>query len=227
MSVKVFIVGRPGCGKSTIATYIKDQAKRRSYSYIFMEDYDILYKMFLDDIAHKQFKPTNYGGFDVLDFGVLDKALMQLEKNVRAMQKPEKAEIIVIEFARNDYRTAFKVFSPDFLRDAYVFFAETELDQCIQRIRLRVTNPPRPGYHFVSEQIMRTYYSEDNWEYVAYQLKKEYSIYKEVVAYHNTGSREELFNKVSDFAEDIFRKEFASTMAIKQESVGNSLATRV
>jgi hypothetical protein len=214
MSAKVFVLGRPGSGKSTAARHLIELAGRRNYSYLFIQDYDILYKMFLDDSKHEKFRPTNCGGFDVIDYTVLDTALRQLEKNVQASVEFRHTDIAVIEFARNNYSAALSVFSPAFLQDAYIIFIDSDLESCIQRVHERVTNPPRPDRHFVSEHIMRTYYSNENWEYMACHFKQEYAIRKEVVAMRNSGSLEVLLDEVSDFAEIIFRSESVLSLAL-------------
>jgi len=214
MSAKVFVLGRPGSGKSTAAHHLIELAGRRNYSYLFIQDYDILHKMFLDDIKHEKFRPTSCGGFDVIDYTVLDTALRQLEQNVQASMELRHTDIAVIEFARNDYSTALSLFSPAFLQDAYFFFIDSDLESCIQRIHERVTNPPRPDRHFVSEHIMRTYYSNENWEYMASHCKQEYTIRKEVIAMRNSGPLEVLLDEVSDFAEIIFRSEFVLSLAL-------------
>ena len=63
--------------------------------------------MFLADTEHKKFKPTEHGGFDVIDFVVCDQALRELERiiNIHTLYAQQK-EIVLIEFARNDYRRA-------------------------------------------------------------------------------------------------------------------------
>ena len=63
MGVKVFVLGRPGSGKSTAARHMIELASRRSYQSLFVQDYDILYKMFLNDRKHEQFRPDGSWGF--------------------------------------------------------------------------------------------------------------------------------------------------------------------
>ena len=208
MLVKVFFLGRPGSGKTTAIQALCDIAHRRAYSAICMDDYNILSRMSQEDTQRKKFRTTDYEGFDVLDPGVFDTALEVLERQVQAALQTEKDGIITIEFARNDYRQALRRFSPDFLKDAYIFFVEADLNTCIQRIHKRVTNPTELKSHFVSDYIMRTYYSKDNWTYVTDKMKAEYSIYKTIAPYYNTGSLPRLLEVVNEFAEHLFMQEF-------------------
>ena len=222
MGVKVFVLGRPGSGKSTVARHMIELASRRGYQSLFVQDYDILYKMFLNDRKHERFRPTDRGGFDVLDYSVLDSALREMEKEVEDVLTPKHTDMVCIEFARNDYRAALNIFSPLFLRDAYFFFIDSDLEFCIQRVQARVTDPPLPDHHFVSEHVMRTYYSNNNWEYMVQQCKQEYELCKEIVAVRNDGLLSVLINEASDFAERIFQRELVELLAGNR--VGNASA---
>lgn len=170
MTIKLFILGRPGSGKSTAYRLIKDYLSQQSgYSNWTTDrynDYDILYEMFrreqlsLNYRKPNQFEAKEYNGFDVKDFTVLDTALKNLEKIVRQRTCEKKEELIFIEFARQDYVKAFKQFSPSFLKDSYFLFIDTDVNTCIERVRKRVTNPPTPDNHFVSEDILTNYYGK-------------------------------------------------------------------
>jgi hypothetical protein len=212
MSVKVFVLGRPGSGKSTAARHMIELASGRNYSSLFVQDYDILHKMFLNDREHERFRPTERGGFDVIDFSVLDSALQQMEEEVEVSLARKEIDMACIEFARNDYRAALNIFSPLFLRDAYIFFINSDLECCIRRVQERVTDPPLPDHHFVSEYVMRTYYSNDNWEYVVSQCEQEHKLCKEIITVHNDGPLALLLEDVSNFTERIFLREFVGSL---------------
>jgi thymidylate kinase len=168
MSVKLFILGNPGSGKSTAFRHIKNILEQLypDWSIVRFHDYDILQSMFLHEKLFcayrkdKQFCQAEHGGFDVLDFTVLDKALKKLEKQVRHRYDPLRDELIVIEFARDNYYDALKQFKAPFLEDAYFLFIEADIDICIQRAKERVTDPPTPDNHFVSEEILVQYYDK-------------------------------------------------------------------
>ena len=213
MGVKVFVLGRPGSGKSTVARHMIELASRRGYQGLLVQDYDILYKMFLNDSKHEQFRPTDRGGFDVLDYAVLDSALQQMEKEVEDVLTLKRADMVCIEFARNDYRAALNIFSPFFLRNAYFFFIDADLEFCIRRVQERVTDPPLPDHHFVSEHVMRTYYSNNNWEYMVQQCQQEYKRCEEVVAVRNDGPLSALMDEANVFTERILQREFVELLA--------------
>ncbi len=206
--VKVFVLGRPGSGKTTAVNRLIELAKERDWNTRRIKDYEILHSMFLADTEHKKFLPTAHGGFDVIDFSVLDIALGKLEKKVKwhELKFSFKNELIIIEFARNDYHEALKQFDPDFLRDSFFFFIDADIDTCIQRIRDRVAcSTATEDNHYVSEHIIRHYYSKDNWKYMANNLKRDYGISEQrVEAIYNMDSLQEFIHKVDLFASGIF-----------------------
>lgn len=209
--VKVFVMGRPGSGKTTAVRRLMRLAEERDWGATRIKDYNILYSMFQAeaDTGYKRFRPTNHGGFDVVDFAVLDIALEQLEKIAKKQEsrKSLKDELIIIEFARNDYREALKCFKPDFLRTSHFFFVDAELEICIGRIRKRMVCPVEDN-HYVSEHIIKSYYNKDNWEYMDRYLKEDYAIEKRrIETVYNMGSLQEFIDDVDRFANTTFWQE--------------------
>lgn len=99
MAVKLFVLGLPGSGKSTVARYIKAYAKNIGRSAPHFNDYDILCIIFQADDGHKMFSPTEQNdGFDVFDFSVLDIVLEKLEKidEEEVKKNTPKDELIVV-----------------------------------------------------------------------------------------------------------------------------------
>jgi nucleoside-triphosphatase THEP1 len=139
MAVKIFILGRPGSGKSTAIRHIEAYLKKDypGWSVIPFNDYEILQEMFrvekLFPTNRPKFRETEHGGFDVVDFSVLDTVLKELERQVRG-RCSTKDELIFIEFARDDYSKALEQFSHTFLQDAHFLFLDTDVRTCIQRV---------------------------------------------------------------------------------------------
>ncbi len=204
MAVKVFVLGRPGVGKSTAARYMTHYARNHSWDSIHVNDYHILKEMFQKDSAFQKFRPIANGGFDVTDFSVLDTALQKLEENVRQRMNRNKKELIIIEFARDDYRKAFKVFKPDFLQDSYFLFLDAAMDTCIERIHERIAYPQSADDHFVSDEILRDYYRMDNRLYFAFRLEKDYKINKFVQIIYNIDTPRQFAEEIYKFADNIF-----------------------
>lgn len=209
MSVKVFVPGRPGSGKSEAIRNIVELANSKKLSTMRLKDYSILHEMFVLDKGKetRQFHQTDYGGFDVCDFSVLDTALEQLDKKIQTEEK--KADLIFIEFARQDYKKAFKLFEQTSLDTSYFLFIESELEDCIDRIYRRVYERQKPDHHFVSEYIMRTYYNEDNWSYMKNTFEKDFGIQEQhVKTIYNDNSLKKFLEEVNAFASFLFQQEF-------------------
>ncbi len=218
MAVKLFVLGCSGSGKSTAAHYIVMLARNAGYSAIRVNDYEILYEMFRADIEARgnKFLPVDYGGFDVLDLSMYDAALMQVEQKVQRSYS-EGNELIIIEFARDDYSRALRLFSDDFLRDAYFLFLDSDPDICIRRIHNRVIHPATIDDHFVPEHVIETFLHKENKQYMTSSLKTDYGISdNRVKIIDNTGASMSFFKEVAQLAESILRQEL-STSRVTEE----------
>jgi len=209
MTVKLFVLGCSGSGKSTAAHHVVKHAQDKGYSAIHVNDYEILYKMFQADKEPKggKFRPTAYYGFDVIDLTVYDKALMQLEQAV-LLSSSQANDFIILEFARDDYSKALSLFSKGFLKDAYFLFLDSDPDTCISRIHSRVIHRTTIDDHFVPEHIIRAF-NKSNKHYLASGLKTDYSVMDErVKIIDNSYTSLDFFKvEVTKFAESIFQRE--------------------
>jgi len=210
MLVKLFVVGRPGSGKSTAIRRIIELADRWNYPTHHIKDYDILLEMYQQDVRHEKFCPADWNGFDVINFSVLDTALQELEDQVHNLDEvplsSEQVEIIMIEFARDDYVKALSNFSSDFLKGAYFLFVETDLETCVERIHLRRNNTSLDSdHHSVSDAIMRSYYRIDNWSDITQIPSTQCYVLKNVEK-----SLETFKLEVGDFIQGIFDKNFCN-----------------
>ena len=203
MAIKIFLLGRPGSGKSTAAHYIDAMTSEHGWSSIHINDYDFLRAMYQSDTHYQRFRPSVYGGFDVLDFSVLDQALHSVEaKACRYIAFSRK--LLLLEFARDNYQKALKQFQPAFLKDAYFLFFEANIDTCVRRVYERSSNPTSCNDHFISEQMIRSYYHEENRPYLTYNLLADYGISdKRVRVINNSGSRKEFKAQIRSFVKTI------------------------
>ena len=169
MVEKLFVLGLPGSGKSTAARYIEMLARDCDWLPRRFNDYNILLEMFHTDIEGKRFSRTKYGGFDVHKHIAFDEALIEIERVVLQREKvpDNQKELIIIEFARDDYCRALDMFSPAFLRDAFFLFLDADIPTCIKRIKDRIAVPQTPDDYDVSEYIFKSYYQNDNRQYQA------------------------------------------------------------
>lgn len=212
MSQKLFILGLPGSGKSTVSRYIVDYVKRYYHGFFATRicDYDTLYEMFEGDIANKHFYPTEYNGFYVKNPSKYDAALKILEKQIENNEFAEN-EIVLIEFARSDYLRAFQNFSGSFLQDAYFLFLDVNIEVGMKRVRDRIKcpDPVTRDDHFVSDYTFEFYRQKDNEKYlssVTKQLIIKYGIDpRHIKIVDNRGPKRSFWNDVNEIVKAIMR----------------------
>lgn len=209
MTRKLFLLGLPGSGKSTIARKIKERYANLSTQHV--SDYDILYTMFQEDKENKggKFVPTKYGGFDVLDFSILDLALQKMESQVvELINSNKKVEFIMIEFARNDYSHALRQFSSDFLQGAYVLFLRADTNICKQRICERADHPSTEEDYFVSDDIFNVYYNNAGSCDLPSDFVAEHGIDEQKIkSIVNNRAYHDILEEVEQFIDFIFMQE--------------------
>ena len=209
MAVKLFILGFPGSGKSTAFRYVNHYLtqQQNGWSAVRINDYDILKEMFRADSEHKQFRPTEHGGFDVIDISVFDDALQVAREKVEELMSIASDQLVVIEFSRNDYRKAFGRFGPDLLLDAYFLYLEVDEKTCQNRLKARITNPPTLDNHFVSEYILEAYY-KDTLPYLPSGLKADFGIGElRILVIDNNGDIADLLTQIEEFVATILERE--------------------
>src|ERR1700730_16653880 len=117
MVVKIFILGRPGCGKSTVARLLKAVAQESGWDTRHIYDYKHLHDMFQKEIdddlpeeerSFRQKGPDACQGFDVYNFRVLDTVLKQIADEVQTEEQSSSGanKLLLIEFARKEYTRA-------------------------------------------------------------------------------------------------------------------------
>lgn len=198
--VKLFVLGLPGSGKSTVVRNILMHARDRQWLTTHINDYTILYEMFKEDTGG-QYKYDANGGFDVLDMAVFDTALRELEQNFKMhISRMQSKEMVLIEFSRNDYEKAFQQFSQEFLHDAYFIYLNVDLSNCKKRIRNRITHPATLDDHCVSEYIFNSYYNEDDGRNIPQILANNHGVeIDRVKVINNNESLSESMAKVYQF----------------------------
>lgn len=215
--MKVFLLGRPGSGKSSVARIIEMLANDDRWLTYHISDYKLLQDLFLEEqklcipCEEKLFRPTGpeyLNGFDVVDFSVLDTVLNKMEIRTKELDTaPEMVNrLFLLEFARADYHHAFQQFSDAFLQSAYFLYLKADMDQCISRIYQRVANPITLNDHFVSNEIMKDYYCQDDWPFVSCKLIQNNNG-QYIHEINNSGSTNALIKLIKSFASIILKKD--------------------
>jgi hypothetical protein len=203
-----FLLGRPGSGKSIGARLIEIFARENGWSVEYMNDYRLLQQMFLQERAEhtppakRKFStsgPIEYNGFDVVDFSVLDTVLEIMADQVREANRTssEEEKLFLIEFARNNYSNALLLFGRGLLDDAHFIYLDVGVDTCIERIHQRVAHPVTSDDLFVSDEIMSTYYRNDDWSRVLYNLQNNCNI----CVIRNSGTLQDLKQEVEEWVD--------------------------
>jgi hypothetical protein len=218
MAIKVFLLGRPGAGKSTAARYMHIFSKRLDWSTRHINDYPFLLALFRADIQHRQFQPSLCGGFDVIDFSVLDTVLQTVESEAEQDLAQER-HIILLEFARDDYQQALGQFKPAFLHDAHFLFFTTDINTCIKRVYRRAQYPTFNDDHFISEEMIRSYYQTD-LPFQTYHRLHEYGISEQHVhIIDNSGSRKHFHQQLATFMQPLIQSRQQPTSLARPERI--------
>lgn len=215
MSVKVFILGRPGSGKSYAARYFELDARIKGGSSYRINDYRYLRQKFLLDKEYIRFEPIENNGFNVRDPAVLDEALLEVIKEAKASYAAQVYDLALIEFARPHYGKELRKFGHTFLQDALFLFIDADLNTCFERIENRTAHPRFPDDDiFVSRQTLQHFYSENYKDYMPDGLIDDFGLQNwQVKCIDNVGSLEEFEAQLSEFIQ------------VFQEKIGQSPET--
>lgn len=216
MIVKLFVLGHPGSGKSTVSRYIHRYTKQKyadCWSTSRINDYDILFDMSKHDET-KRFHSTEpeHEGFIVKDSQAYNEALEIVEQEVldQAVKEEQvsytsRKRLIVIEFARKDYHVALKNFDSDFLEDSYIIFLDADIGTCKDRVYHRVKSPKSPDDHYVHASIIESYRGTDPRQYIESELSVHYDLPKNrIMLLNNNGSKQDFEPPINRFLDFIF-----------------------
>jgi len=117
----VFLLGRPGCGKSfiyeTIVSSLKETGIVKNVKRV--DDFPFLKEILDRDTEFKR-HVRKEGGFEVTDWSIVDEVLQLI--NERLPQIKKDCDVVFIEFARDKYFKAFKNFSSDILSRSLLLY---------------------------------------------------------------------------------------------------------
>lgn len=215
MATKIILMGRPGSGKSHIARQIEQAASGLGLSFVHTGDYHILYQMYQADTACRRFEAADPRrpqlGFTVKDPSVFAEAMNQLIGLIE--REAADKDLLMIEFARNEYKSVFSELPPVLYEDSFAIYCESALQTCIRRIQERTSNihiaadhasplEKVVDNHLISSAYMLENFSQDNFEYMADPagFAADFGIEpRRLLALRNNGQSAELSVNTTDF----------------------------
>jgi hypothetical protein len=129
-----------------------------------IDDFPLLKRIFDTDVEHKRHRPAPGGGVKIIDDTVWDDLIAGLNRQALELQGPER--LLFIEFSRDDYRRAFRGFSPEVMRGSMIIYIDAPFDVCWERNVRRVEKEREMGLdsHLVSREEMEETYARDDHE---------------------------------------------------------------
>lgn len=187
MVCNVFILGRTGSGKSTVARFLREVAEQEGWSYQPFNDYSFLREMFENDTEHR-FCATEYDGFEVLDRSVFQTAICSLARQVQAYYPTDDRTLITVEFTSNNYRDALQCFDRELLQDAHFLFLNVDLSICLERTDKRIFYQTTGDDYYVRDTVLLKHYPCPYMPLCIGERKVKYL--------ENTGSLDDLYQNL-------------------------------
>jgi len=158
----IFLIGRPGCGKSAVYRILEQELCARGYRGKLkrIDDFSLLKHIFDTDIEYKRHRPAPGGGVKVTDDTVWDDLAKGLNEHALKLQSPDR--MLFIEFSRDNYIRAFKNFSPEILKNSLIVYIDAPFDVCWERNARRAREEEGLDAHLVSREEMEKTYGRDD-----------------------------------------------------------------
>lgn len=161
----VFLLGRPGCGKSEVWRNLIKRLEEEGIAKTFkrIDDFPILNLWKEEDFKnndYSHFRPTDDGGFKVIDDNVWDELLKRLNEKIQH----KSADVLAVEFARPNYVHSLSNFSMEVLSRSVIVYIDAPFETCWKRNMERVKRMKEQGLdaHFVSKKEMEETYLKDD-----------------------------------------------------------------
>ena len=166
----IFLLGRPGCGKSEVYRWTTEQIKKDKLLTEFprVDDFPKLWNIFMEDEKSGKWehcKKTSDGGYLVTDNGIWDRILKEVNADIQKINSPKKA--VFVEFSRPNYVQSMNNFSDKALKDSIVVYIDCSFETCWARNVRRHQKAVDAGSddHLVSrDEMEKTYLNDDKDE---------------------------------------------------------------
>lgn len=177
----IFLLGRPGSGKSAIYRTLSERLRAEGLAEEVMriDDFPVLQELLDRDTEFKRHYRKE-GGFVVTDFTILDDVLKEMNHKLHELERP--ARVIFVEFARDRYVKALKNFDGEVLGRSLLLYIYCPYDVCVERNvrRFREARGKSVDDHIAPTDIMEQYYKHDDYE--KFYLKSEAELKRQAPA---------------------------------------------
>lgn len=199
----VFLLGRPGSGKSQVFHLITSKLKESSIADEFqrIDDFPKLLEINAEDTGNLRHKPIPGGGFLVLDDTVWADVLQKVNKD--ALVLDDAGKMVFIEFARDKYKRALSNFTPSVLKKAMIIYIDCPFNIAWQRNVDRVNRQKAQGIdaHLTSREEMEKTYLKDDFNEIKDELQIPYIILK-----NDSNSLPLLEKRISGILQEFLKK---------------------
>jgi len=207
----IFLLGRPGCGKSALYRELEQQFLERGRAGTFerVDDFPILWaKLKRDDALEKAGKERLYsertsdGGYFITDDHVLDDILKEVSSDVLGIDKPD--HVIFVEFARTYYVAAIQNFDERILEQCIAIYMDVSFDTCWARnvARCEGAGSADGDDHLVYREAMEALYLYDDQDaFVQYLKDRNIPV---MVVNNESDGEEHLKRQVEVLLEELF-----------------------
>ncbi len=202
----VFLLGRPGSGKSAVYRMLGQRLREEGLASDItrIDDFPVLRELLDRDTKFKRHYRKE-GGFVVTDFTILDDVLEEINSKLKELE--QSGRVTFVEFARARYANALKNFDREVLDHSLILYIYCPFDVCVERNvrRFREARGKDIDEHIVPTDIMEHYYRYDDYEELC--LKSEAELRRHVTVplvvvrndVEGMGQLERELEKVMDF----------------------------
>lgn len=178
----VFLLGRPGCGKSAVYRRLEQWILDSDQAVTFerVDDFPKVWAMLQrDDALENEGKQRRYsertdeGGYVLTNYEVLNDILGEVSADVLAIDRPD--HMIVLEFARPNYVRSLQNFDGRILARSLIVYLEVSFETCWARNVARHEAALAEGGddHLVCRETMEELYLYDDQHALVRYLQEQ------------------------------------------------------
>ena len=202
----IFMLGRPGCGKSELYRRLTSKLKEEGFAqeFVRVDDFPKLWNIFINDKNFERCKPTEDRGYKVTDPKVWDDILKEVNRDVKKLNK--KRRVIFVEFSRPNYVHSLQNFAKEILNKSLIVYIDCSFKTCWKRNVRRHKADLAAGVdnHLVPrEEMEETYLHDDKGELLRFGEESKIPIVVVDTDYegmtHYKGIIEKITKAIRDF----------------------------